>query len=228
MKASDRAYRALLADIVEGTLAPGADLAEVEQSVRLGVSRTPLREALGRLTADGLVEPQAGRGLIVTEVSLDNIGELYEVREALEEKAARLAAQRGNPKKFVPLLEAFAGLANRIESGPDGIRKYYDLNCQFDDAIDDAINNPYLVSALHNIRTHLARVRRIAQDNPRRLQEAARETHLILQAIIAGDGNLAAHAMHVHLHLSLMNIRASVAPQLTHNGTLESQKRIRP
>jgi DNA-binding GntR family transcriptional regulator len=227
MKASDRAYRVLLAEIIEGTLSPGTVLGEVEQSTRLGVSRTPVREALSRLVADGLVEPQAGRGLIVTEVSLDNISELYELREALEEQAARLAAQRGNPKKFAALATAFDDMATLIDSGPDGIRTYYDLNSQFDEAIDAAIKNPYLVGALRNVRMHLGRVRRIAKDNPQRLREAARETHLILEAIIAGDSALAAHATHVHLHRSLSNIRASVAPLLTENGTPESQKRNR-
>lgn len=225
MKASDRAYRVLLNEIVEGTLAPGAVLGEVEQSTRLGVSRTPIREALSRLSADGLVEPQAGRGLIVTEVSLDNISELYELREALEEQAARLAAQRGNPKKFIALAAAFDNMATLIDSGSDGIRTYYDLNRQFDEAVDDAIANPYLVGALRNVRTHLGRVRRIAKDNPQRLRDAARETHLILEAIIAGDAALAAHATHVHLHRSLTNIRASVSHLLTENGISGSQNR---
>jgi DNA-binding GntR family transcriptional regulator len=142
MKASDRAYRAILDEILEGTLAPGAVLAEVEQSTRLGVSRTPVREALSRLVADGLVEPLAGRGLIVTEVSLDNIVELYELREALEEQAARLAAQRGKGAAFVALATAFEDAPRFIDGGQEGLRLYYDLNRQFDEAIDDAIGIP--------------------------------------------------------------------------------------
>jgi len=227
MKASDRAYRVLLNEIVEGTLAPGSVLGEVEQSTRLGVSRTPIREALSRLTADGLVEPQAGRGLIVTEVSLDNISELYELRGALEEQAARLAAQRGNPQKFIALAAAFVDVTTLIETGEEGIRAYYDLNRQFDEAIDDAVANPYLVGALRNVRMHLARARRIAKDNPERLRDAAKETQLILEAIISGDAALAAHATHVHLHRSLTNIRASVAPHLMQIGIAGSQKRNR-
>lgn len=227
MKASDRAYRALLAEIVDGTLVPGAVLGEVEQSTRLGVSRTPIREALSRLTADGLVEPQAGRGLIVTEVSLDNISELYELRGALEEQAARLAAQRGNTANFVALASAFEAMTGLAAMGAEDIKAYYDLNCQFDEAIDVAIRNAYLVVALRSVRMHLARVRRIAKDNPERLREAARETLLVLDAIIAGDAELAAHATHVHLHRSLTNIRASVPAHLTENGFDESQKRKR-
>ena len=92
-RASDRAYEALRSEILDGVLLPGTVLGEVEQSARLGVSRTPLREALSRLTADALVEP-SGRGLVVTELSTDSIRELYELRQALEEQAARLAAAR--------------------------------------------------------------------------------------------------------------------------------------
>ena len=77
MRASDKAYQTLLDEIVEGALPPGTVLAEVEQASRLGVSRTPLREALGHLRKDGLIEPLAGRGLIVTAVSIDDIVELY-------------------------------------------------------------------------------------------------------------------------------------------------------
>jgi DNA-binding GntR family transcriptional regulator len=224
MRASDRAYRALLAEIVDGTLAPGTVLGEVEQSTRLGVSRTPIREALSRLTADGLVAPQAGRGLIVTEVSLDNISELYEFRGALEEQAARLAAERGEPEAFIALAEGFQRMTGLSEMGAEGIKVYYDLNTQFDEAIDAAIQNSYLAAALRAVRTHLARVRRIAKDNPTRLREAANETLLILEAIIAGDAPLAAHATHVHLHRSLSNIRASAPPYMTENGMTNPRK----
>ena len=215
MKASDKAYRRLVAEIVDGDLAPGTVLAEVEQSTRLGVSRTPLREALSRLVADGLVVTAPGRGVVVTEVSLDNITELYELREALEEQAARLAAHRHNEKDFVRLAAAFADANRLISSGEDGIRTFYELNRQFDEAIDKAVQNAYLVSALANVRMHLARVRRMAKDNPERLRESAKETLLIIEAIVDGDEALAAHATHVHLHRSLTNVLASVEGRLS-------------
>lgn len=214
MRASDKAYRTLLHEIVNGDLAPGTVLAEVEQSTRLGVSRTPLREALSRLMADGLVESAPGRGVVVTEVSLENITELYEVREALEEQAARLAAQRRDPKVFIKIAEEFAHASELIESGAEGVRHYYELNEKFDEAVDEAVQNTYLVSALQNARVHLSRIRRIAKGDPARLHESAIETMLIIEAIIDGDAALAAHATHVHLHKSLTNIRASVKGHL--------------
>lgn len=202
MRASDRAYAQLRDEIVNWQLAPGNVLAEVEQSIRLGVSRTPLREALARLTADGLVEPQAGRGLVVTDLSLDTITQLFEARQALEQRAASLAATRRNPQVFTSLR---AELENQTELLDDR-EAYYDVVARFDTAMDEAAASPYLVAALRGIRTHLARIRRLAQDDRDRLASAASEHLLIIDAIIAGDPELAAHATHIHLHRSLQNI----------------------
>ena len=170
MRASDRAYRTLRDEIVDWKLPPGSVLGEVEQSTRLGVSRTPLREALARLTADGLVAPQAGRGLVVTDISLENIRELFEVRQALESQAARIAATRHEGDAFERLEAEFLGIAELLERDDPERHAYYDLVRQFDDAIDDAVHNPYLVTALESMRTHLVRVRRLAKDNPERAQ----------------------------------------------------------
>ncbi len=103
MRASDKAYAALRDDIIEWRLLPGTVLAEVEQSERLGISRTPLREALSRLTAEGLTTTAGGRGVVVTDISLDDIDELFELRETLEGRAAALAAERGDPATFEQL-----------------------------------------------------------------------------------------------------------------------------
>lgn len=203
MRASDRAYRTLRDEIVDWKLPPGSVLGEVEQSTRLGVSRTPLREALARLTADGLVAPQAGRGLVVTDISLENIRELFEVRQALESQAARIAATRHEGDAFELLEAQFLGIADLLEHDDPERHAYYDLVRQFDDAIDDAVHNPYLVTALESMRTHLVRVRRLAKDNPERLVAAASEHLLIVQAIIARNPELAAQATNIHLHHAL-------------------------
>lgn len=211
MRASDRAYRALRDDIIGWELPPGTVLGEVEQSERLGVSRTPLREALSRLVADGLVATQAGRGLVVTAVSVDNIRELFEVRRALEEQAARLAARRPDPSVFAQLEQEFLAVPELLASDDPSRHRYYDLVGRFDDAMDDAVQNPYLVSALKALRTHLVRIRRLAMDDVSRLRQAAAEHLLIVQAILTGDADLAAHATHVHLHNALSSVLAATA-----------------
>ncbi|MEA9986954.1 MULTISPECIES: GntR family transcriptional regulator [Subtercola] len=208
-RASDRAYELLRDEILEWKLEPGTTLGEVEQAARLGISRTPLREALGRLAADGLIGPESGRGLVVTTVSTENVTELFELRQALEQKAARLAAQRRDPAVFGELLEGFRRAPLLLTADDPGRHEYFELVRRFDRAIDEAVQNPYLVQALANLRIHLARVRRLSHDNPDRLIRAAAEHLLIVEAIFEGDPELASHATHIHLRQSLAAIRAA-------------------
>lgn len=211
MRASDRAYARLLDEIQAGLLRPGAVLGEVEQAARLGVSRTPLREALGRLASDGLVAQQSPRVTVVTAIDAADIRALFELRRALEENAARLAAERGDAAAFARLADEFAHTSLLREVGGDqGRDAYYALIARFDAQLDAAAGNDYLTSALRNVRTHLVRVRRLARDIPERLAASVAEHRLIAAAIAARDADLAAHATHVHLHNALATILASV------------------
>lgn len=207
MRASDRAYATLLDEIQSGSLAPGAVLGEVEQAARLGVSRTPLREALSRLAADGLAVQQSPRVTVVAAIDHDDIRELFEVRRALEETAARLASMRGDAAAFAALAEEFSHVSLGAEPDPD---EYYALIARFDALLDTAVENDYLTAALRNVRTHLVRVRRLARDNPDRLVASAREHRLIAVAISTRNADLAAHATHVHLHNALDSILESL------------------
>ena len=205
MRASDRAYATLLDEIQSGALAPGSVLAEVEQATRLGVSRTPLREALGRLAAAGLVEQASPRVTVVAGIDADDIRALFVVRRALEEMAARLAAATGDRAVFADLAAEFGA------AEPTGdADAYYALIARFDAALDAAVGNDYLASSLRMVRTHLVRVRRLARDNPRRLTASVAEHRLIAAAIAAGDADLAADATHVHLHNALTSILESL------------------
>lgn len=213
MRASDRAYAALLEEIQGGVLAPGTVIGEVEQSSRLGVSRTPMREAIGRLVADGLVRQQSPRVLVVTGFDADDIRRLFEARRSFEETAARIAAVRGDRTHFAALATAFD--AAHPENDALAADEYYSLIRRFDAAVDEAVDNVYLVQALRNTRTHLARARRLARDNHARLRASVAEHALIATAIADGDPELAAHATHVHLHHALASILASIAGEAT-------------
>lgn len=207
MRAGDRVYRTLLDEIQTGVLAPGAVLVEVDQAARLGVSRTPLREAVARLAADGLVVQQSPRVTVVSEIDADDIRALFDVRRALEETAARLAATRGDTRVFTALAAEFA--AARVDD-VDAADDYYALIARFDGQLDAAAANDYLTSALRTVRTHLVRVRRLARTRPPRLAASVTEHRLIAEAIGEHDPELAAHATHVHLHNALVSILAAV------------------
>ncbi len=208
MRASERAYRALREDIVEWRLPPGTLLAEVEQSGRLGVSRTPLREALGRLTAEGLTTA-GGRGVMVTAISLADIDELFELRETLEGRAAALAAERGEPATFRRLQAALLAAPALVTGETPAVEDYYGLVSDLDAAIDSAISNSYLVQAMRSLRVHLVRIRRMAADNTARLTAAAAEHAAIAEAIADRNPRLAQAATTLHLHRSLSHIKAT-------------------
>lgn len=209
MRASDVAYERLRDDIIQWRLEPGSALAEIELSARIGVSRTPVREALSRLIAEGLVSNSSGRTAIVTPVSREHIRKLFELREALETQAARLAARQRDPMVFEALKADLLAGSSGIETGDSG--NSYVLADRLDDAIDEAMDNEYLRGALKDIRGHLIRVRRHAHSTPGRLAQATAEHLLIVDAILQQDEVLAIHATAVHLHNSLDNILSTIS-----------------
>lgn len=219
MRASDRAYTALREEIVEGTLAPGTVLGEVEQSARLELSRTPLREALARLVADGLAAPSSGRGVVVTAVSLAAAPQLFDLRIALETLAARRAAERAADPAVGPDLRArFSELAERftasITSLTDGADpdEYYALTRELDAELDAAGGNDYLAEHLRGLRLHLGRLRRLARNSPARLADSAREHAALAAAVASGDPELAAATTIVHLRRALAHLTGDTDP----------------
>ena len=212
MRASERAYQTLREEILDWSLLPGTVLAEVEQSERLGVSRTPLREALGRLGAEGLTRTARGRGVVVSDVSLEDVDELFELRETLEGKAAALAAERGDSTVFRELQEELLAAPGLINDGDPARHDYYGLVGRLDEAIEAAVSNSYLAQTMRSLRVHLVRVRRLAADDATRLTAAAAEHAAIAEAIAAGNARLAEAATTLHLHRSLTHLKGTHTP----------------
>ncbi|MBA4248015.1 MAG: GntR family transcriptional regulator [Microbacterium sp.] len=228
--AADRAFDALRTEIVEGELAPGAPLTEVEQAQRLGVSRTPVREAFARLIAAGLATERGPRTLVVSDIEPDDVSALFELRTALDEQAARIAARRvahgGGPggdaraggdgarnaagSRFAALATRFAAVDAATLSDDDPQRHdYYALVAEFDAALDESLTgSPYLAAAIASTRVHLARVRRLARADDERLAQSAAEHAAIARAIADGDPERAAAATRLHLHEALTSIHA--------------------
>ncbi|MDT0165684.1 GntR family transcriptional regulator [Actinotalea sp. AC32] len=237
MRASERVYHALREEIVTWHLPPGAELSEVEQAARWGVSRTPLREALGRLSAEGLAVVGKGRTLVVSALSAEDVRHLFELREALETQAARLAARRGDVATFRALAARFAAAPDLLGPADPERLAYYALVAELDAAVDDAAASPYLRRSLTALRAHVARVRRLAQDNPDRLRRAADEHRLIAEAVADHDEVLAAQATAVHLRASLAHVLStldgppgtpSAGPSATTPGTRRATRPAAP
>ncbi|HLR97515.1 MAG TPA: GntR family transcriptional regulator [Jiangellaceae bacterium] len=221
MLASERAYLRLREDIVSGRLAPGTALGEVEQAARLGVSRTPLREALRRLGAEGLCVIGKGRTYTVSAISPDDVRHLFELREALECQAARLAAMRGQQAIFAGLAQRFGEAAALLSPEDPEHANYYRLVADLDAALDEAMASPAIQRALSSLRSQVARARRLSKDDHARLVQAAREHQMIAGAVADGDATLAAQATAIHLRASLDAILAALAESTDHDPVVD-------
>jgi DNA-binding GntR family transcriptional regulator len=201
-QASHELYDGLRADIVHGVLRPNQRLVEVELAERLGVSRTPVREALQRLTLDGLVRRDRG-GWVVHEHSPDEIRTIYEVRAALEGYAAFLAAGRATADELAALEDIYPAGDAALELGPD---EQVELNERFHDGVIAAAANPRLSQLSRASRQYYFNHRIARRYDPGETRRSIEGHRRILAALAQGDGPAAeAHAReHVDYALAIV------------------------
>lgn len=183
--------------IVEGRYLPGDRLDEATLAERYGVSRTPVREALHALAASGLIEVRPHRGAIVAEVGPHQLVEMFEVMAELEAMCGRLAARRATEADHLALRTAHVVSTRAAEAGDlDGY--YYD-NERFHSAIYDASHNGFLAEQARALARRLQPYRRLQLRVRNRLATSFREHGEIVDAIVAGDEELAARRLRGHV-----------------------------
>ncbi len=193
---ADRAYYAIRELIVTLELAPGSVVNERDLMGRLGLGRTPVREALRDLARDQLVEVFPRRGMFVSGVDVGDIAGLSEVRGVLESKAARLAAERRND---VDLEETEALLDELSHAASLGERRLIDLDQRIHRHVYRCAHNPFLRSTLEEYYVLTLRIWFLALDRVERLDDAIREHHAILEAIRDRDPDRAEDVMRAHV-----------------------------
>lgn len=191
----DAVHATLRDRIAEGILLPGTRLREVELAKALGVSRTPVREALKRLESDGLMSYQAGRGAIVTELTPSQANELYELRAILEGAAARFAAQHASNVE----IEALQRILEQQRKASDDPAEQAKLNRRFHKAIYDMAHNRYLLDVLIKAQDYLVLLRRTAYLMPGRAGTAHEEHRAVVDAIAKRDSDAAEAAARNHI-----------------------------
>ena len=189
---ADKAYHEIRGLIVSLTLAPGAVIDERELIERLGIGRTPVREALRRLAHERLVEVYPRRGMFVTGVDVRELARLSEVREVLEPEAARLAAERATDVDR----EELAALLVELAAGGSEL---IDLDERIHRAVYRAAHNDLLEATLEQYYVLALRIWSIALDRAHELEAAVEEHRALLEAIQAGDGDRAAETMRAHV-----------------------------
>ncbi|MGO4906974.1 GntR family transcriptional regulator [Pseudorhodobacter sp. W20_MBD10_FR17] len=188
------AYRRLLEDIRAGTLIPGARLRETELADRFGISRTPVREAIRQLEADGLVAHIPRQGATIRVLDYSEVMELYEMRTVLEGTAARLAARAASDLELDELAALNADLGATTDT-----RTAYELNRQFHMTLLDAAKNRYLVKSVSALQKTLLILGPTTLIEPVRAKDAVTEHEGILAALRDRDGLRAEAAMRSHI-----------------------------
>jgi DNA-binding GntR family transcriptional regulator len=209
---ADRVFDQIRQAIVAGDIPPASKISEPVLAARFGISRGPLREAMRRLEASNLVERRPNQGARVIALSATQLLEVYQVREALEGMAARLAAVHMPPEEVADLrclLER-----HRSQVAADGGRAYYqgegDLDLHY--RIVQGSRNRRLIGLLCNDLYHLVRMYRFQFGmSGTRAVPALREHDLMLDAIADGDGELAECLMRRHIRASRLNAERRLA-----------------
>jgi DNA-binding GntR family transcriptional regulator len=194
---ADKAYHAIRGLIVSLELAPGALIDERELIERLGIGRTPVREALRRLAQEQLVEVYPRRGMFVTPVDARALARLSEVRAVLEPEAARLAAERATDADR----EELALLLSELDSVGDdgGGSELIDLDERIHRAVYRAAHNDLLEATLEQYYMLALRIWSIGLDRAHELEEAVGAHRALLEAIHECDGDRAAATMRAHV-----------------------------
>jgi DNA-binding GntR family transcriptional regulator len=206
----DTVYLQLRDDIVTGVLPPGAALREAELATRFGVSKTPLRDALVRLSKDGFVEIPPYRSAVVVGYSRTDLREIYELRELLEGACARQAAFHISADALAELsriVRASALCVRRSETdaevAPGREDELTALLDQFDLVMYAQSRNGRIDEMVGNIRGHIQRIGRLTTGIPGRLAKSVPEHQAIYEAIVQRDGAAAESLMRRHI-LSVM------------------------
>ncbi|MGC8583876.1 MAG: GntR family transcriptional regulator [Thermoproteus sp.] len=194
----EKAYRLILEAILDGRLPPGRLLKEEHLSAWLGMSRTPIREALARLERDGFVVKR-GRSYAVALLSKEEVLEMYEVRIPLEMTSAKLAALRAPSHVLDKLKEIVSAMSVESSRGasPDPLRLMA-LGGAFHEIISEGASNKFLRDGLANIRMRLTPARlQVFLDTSRRRQEVE-EHRAVFEAIASRNQSDAEYYMELH------------------------------
>jgi len=197
---TDAVYEQLKTAIVELRIPPGAPLREADIAQGLSVSKTPVREALGRLEQDGLVTLNSFRSALVTEYTARDLQEIYELREIIEVAAARAAAESMSDKGLADLgrIASECVRLNAEGGGGDG-PELVQLISEFDTVLYEEVRNRRIRAILDNLAAHLARIGRLTTEIPGRIDASVREHAQIYEAIKRRDPENASRFMREHI-----------------------------
>jgi DNA-binding GntR family transcriptional regulator len=193
---------AIRAGVREGTYVPGQRLIEADLTASLGVSRGPLREALGRLESEGLVTIEPHRGAVVRKLTRRDVAELFEVREVLEGEAARLAASHIDEANHRARMQAQLVEVKGFRDRPDPMA-YMGHNTRLHDEIFAISQNALLKQFAVQLQTQTYRIQFAQLLRGEAQRHISNDDHVVIvEAILAGNAKAAEKAMRRHVRRS--------------------------
>ncbi len=196
--------------ITDGTLAPGTRIKEGQLGAQLGVSRTPLREALKFLASEGLVELVAARGAIVRRFTAKDVRDMLDVLAVLESFAARLACRVASDEDIAEVRRLHDRMVERY-AARDRL-EYFKLNQQIHSAFLRLAGNATLEEAHASIQSRMKRIRYVGNEEPPKWAAALAEHETMIRALEARDGDALAAIVTRHLENTWERVLPTLAP----------------
>lgn len=190
-------FEALREVILNGQLKPGERLMEVQLAEEMGVSRTPVREAIRKLELEGFVVMIPRKGAYVSDLSTKDIADVFEIRSALETLAAVLACDRITNEELEELERILIKVADCVAA--NDLEKLVEADTQFHDVLYKASRNSRLVQIISNLRENIQRFRAISMGTPGRMRETFEEHKQLVEAITERNAELARRIAQEHI-----------------------------
>lgn len=209
--------------IRKGILKPGERIMEIKLAEELGVSRTPVREAIRKLELEGYVVMMPRRGTYVADMSIRDINEIFEIRTALESLSNGLAAEHITEDELEHLQRLLVIIGGYIKEGD--MDKIVETDIEFHDLLYHAARNNRLVGIISNLRDQLTRFRTLSMSYPGRLEATLDEHRAIVEAIANGDDRAARKAAEHHMENSEKTLLKAMDAQKKQQEVLAVKKR---
>lgn len=196
---AERAYRTVLAMIINGQAAEGSWLRETALAEQIGVSRTPIRQALNRLAAEGAVDLHPRRGAQVVSFGVEEMDSLFALRAQFEPLAARLAVPRLTEEHLAELTSLAAQMEQLVATDPSDSQEMTRLNNGFHEVFIREAGNKHLTLAIQTVSRPVFVARTFRQYSPAGLERSMRHHRELVEAARAGDGEWAEAIMRAHI-----------------------------
>ncbi|MBU3840068.1 MAG: GntR family transcriptional regulator [Candidatus Ruminococcus intestinipullorum] len=204
----DVVFKTLRQAILRGELKPGERLMEIKLANKLGVSRTPIREAIRKLELEGLVLMVPRKGAEVADITEKSLNDVLEVRKALEELAVQLACERMSKEAFEELKQAAERFKEILDN--DDVTKIAEADVAFHDIICQATENQKLIQLVNNFREQMYRYRVEYLKKKECYPQLLEEHQAIIRAIEQGNKEVASQLMGEHIENQVTAVTSSL------------------